>query len=80
MMMKGNDMITINPAMVYETEPHHFQADASDLGLPVGYFPPQLPTSMGNKLPFVLEYVKDNGGYFVYRQTAGCMMLTVFND
>jgi|SaaInlV_150m_DNA_3_1039698.scaffolds.fasta_scaffold159006_1 hypothetical protein len=53
--------------------------DASDLGLAPGAWPMAMNTSMGNELPFVLDYQND-AGHFVYKQAGGCVSLLVFND
>lgn len=61
-----------------ESRVHHWSADASDLGLPVGEFPQQIGTDLGNGQPFICTSV--NVERATYWQTHGCLELTVFND
>jgi hypothetical protein len=78
----SKEVITSDNAI--ETSVHQFAAGASDLRFPVGEWPTQLPTSLGNRLPFLLTKIdKDVEGdvrYAVYYQCNGCIELTVFND
>lgn len=64
------------------TAPEHsgfeWVTDASDLGLRVGGVPRAIPTSLGNKQPFLLTRVSEDS--FFYRQQFGCLTLRVFND
>lgn len=64
--------------MVSEMTPHHFVTEASILALPVGKFPKQIETEIGNGNPLVLN--KWDGQEFTYTQSLGCVQLTIFND
>lgn len=55
-----------------------FVADASELRLPVGVFPEELDTDMGNGCKFIRFSLTDECA--VYRQLAGSIELTVFNE
>lgn len=68
-----------------EHEPHHFTAEASEIGLPVGHWPHLISVpGLGNDQPLQLQgLVKDNEGDILfanYRQGNGCITLKVFND
>lgn len=69
---------------VTETEPHKFVSEASDLNFPVGHWPRELTTEIGNKQNFVAVSKKlDADGdiiYVRYEQMLGCVSLKVFND
>ena len=73
-------MFNLDNTAITEDEPHRFSVCASDLGLPAGTWPNKIATKMGNKLPFVLTRIKADGGVFVYKQTCGALVLTIFND
>ena len=69
----------ITAAMVSEVFIHEFAAEASELGWAPGVpWPMTLPTELGNGQPFVLTRATADGA--VYRQSAGCIVLHVFND
>lgn len=57
----------------------HFSTEASTLGWRPGYTPHYVPTTLGNGLDFVLLR-RDKDGTLHYRQSCGCIFLTVFND
>lgn len=66
-----------------EVECHRWSTEASDLGLSPGNWPEQLPTILGNKLPFLRDTKKVRDGdllWVTYRQALGCISLRVFND
>lgn len=76
------------PTLVSEFAPHEFVAFASDLydvvpEMKTG-FPGTVPTTLGNKQPFVLQGIdRDGEGDILwarYRQDLGCLTLKVFND
>jgi hypothetical protein len=69
---------TITTANATEGGIHDWSADASDLGWPAGYWPRTVRTQLGNGLSFVLSTVTADRA--TYRQTAGCLLLTVWND
>lgn len=68
----------ITSADVREYETHRFSAEASELGWPPGEVPREIPTSLGNKQPFFAHSITPEK--FVYRQSCGCIELTVYND
>jgi hypothetical protein len=70
-------IVTSKQCTEYET--HRFSAEASELGLPPGFWPHELETDMGNKQPFVAIRRLEDGGV-VYAQRFGCIELKVFND
>ncbi len=77
-------MITYNHPFIKETKLHVFSCFASDVEEFRKGFPKIVPTSMGNKQPFV-GYTKkvDSDGdvvYVRYRQQLGCIDLIVYND
>lgn len=63
---------------VMEVEAHHFITKASNLGWAPGYFPEQVDTELGNGLPFFRTSLSSECAK--YRQQAGCIYLTVYND
>jgi hypothetical protein len=68
---------------VVEHHPHHFTAEASELGFPAGMFPEEIKTDMGNGQAFILDQEKVDDGDLLwvrYRQALGCVSLTIFND
>lgn len=69
-------MITLDDVSVVDIL--RYSVFASDLGLKPGPFPLTLPTLMGNCMAFML--IKQTADKAVYRQSAGCIELTVFND
>ena len=77
-------MTLVTHTLVTQTGPYSAAVDASDLGLRPGQFVGTLPTTMGNKQPFVfVRYHADADGDYLsstYRQTAGCLELVVWND
>jgi hypothetical protein len=73
---RNGTMVTREQVTEYDV--HQFSAEASDLQLPVGKYPQQIPTNMGNGLPFILRSACDD--YVIYRQANGCITLRVFND
>jgi len=60
------------------------EADASDLRLRPGNFPPRLKTILGGGSTFVARKVECDGGgdiiWVDYKQVAGPYMLRIFND
>ena len=76
-------MITAND-FIAETSIHLFTCFASDVAEFRKGFPKAVPTSLGNKLPFIGYSKKvDNDGdllYVRYKQQAGCIELIVYND
>lgn len=72
--------IKVNYADVFEVSLHHFQAEASTLGLPPGKWPAQITTDdMGNKQAFHFVRRTECGSH-VYHQMLGCLELVVVND
>jgi hypothetical protein len=69
---------TVSIANATESGIHEWSADASELGLPPGQWPRSLRTQLGNGLSFTLVRLADDRA--TYRQTAGCLVLTVWND
>lgn len=71
-------------ATIHEDSLHEFVCEHSDLGLRVGDWPEQIPTTHGNKKPFLRSTKKINADgdleYVRYRQALGCISLIVFND
>lgn len=68
---------------VMEHQPHHFTAEASELGLPVGVFPQHLKTTLGNGQDFYAYHdeLRDGDRLWVdYHQGNGCIKLRVYND
>lgn len=68
---------------IIEVEAHRFMADASDLGLRVGEWPASFETDAGNGQPFVRQGPKYHEGELIgysYRQSLGCISLTIQND
>jgi|HubBroStandDraft_6_1064221.scaffolds.fasta_scaffold00530_22 hypothetical protein len=66
-----------------EHELHYWVTEASDLGLPVGSFPPQIATDLGNGQPFIYGYADMNEGDVAgvhYYQCNGVLGLLVIND
>jgi hypothetical protein len=64
-------------------ESNELVTEASTLGIGPGRWPTELQTTLGNKLPFALhlQTVVDGETTKVkYKQVAGSLMLTVFND
>ncbi len=57
---------------------YQFTAGASELGLPVGYWPPMLETDLGNRQRLLL--VSKDSERAVYQQTFGSMQLVIFAD
>jgi hypothetical protein len=76
-------MITLKYKDVTEISLHHFAAEASDLGLPTGEWPKQIPTEIGNGLPFQIKGVDRREGEVMgvrYSQLCGCCDLLIIND
>ena len=67
----------IDDGLLTATDVHRYVAEASDLGFPVGDYPRQLETTMGNGLPFLLWSRTES--YSIYRQANGVITLRVFN-
>lgn len=69
---------------VTEVTTRVYASEASSLGFRAGTEPSErLETDMGNRLDFVLFYVKRYRGELVswmYRQSGGSLILEVFND
>ena len=63
-----------------EYMPHTFVADASELGFPIGQWPRQFETNLGNGQPMVASRPMDSGKGIVYFQWLGCVEVTVYND
>jgi len=67
-----------------ETRPHHYVAEASDMGLPPGEWPTAIITYLGNRQPFVFERAEHDAEGELravhYNQQLGCVTLTVYND
>lgn len=62
---------------------HGWAACASDIGLPVGEWPASIPTTLGNRQPFLrvrIEREGDEVWAVHYRQALGCISLAIFND
>jgi hypothetical protein len=74
-MREVRDPPTVSHTDALEMTPHHFVAEASEIGLPVGVFPPTLRTDIGNGQPFVRVNARcDAEGDIwevVYRQLLG---------
>jgi len=71
-------MIKITTQNATETRVHHWTTEASCLGLPVGKFPQQIETDLGNGQPFLCTSVTAERA--TYRQNYGCLELTIYND
>lgn len=68
---------------VIEYNTHQFCAEASDLGWPPGKVPCSIPTTLGNRQPFLLRRTERREGEAVcwhYKQQFGCIELKVYND
>jgi hypothetical protein len=74
----------VTRANATESGPGLFTADASDLRLKPGAWPPQLPTELGNGQPFIYQgLVSSPDGETTrasYHQCNGLLKLVVFND
>jgi hypothetical protein len=68
----------ITSDMVTEFELHRFETEASQLRWPVGHFPKNLETTMGNGQLFVRQNLDEFCAK--YRQVLGCIELIVWND
>jgi hypothetical protein len=73
-------MTKITYDMVTEWKIHEFCAFASDFGWKPGEFPAQIETDMGNGLPFLKWSETSESDRVIYRQSNGCITLTVYND
>lgn len=71
-------IITEDNVFVSNDYPNDCIADASELGLPPGWFPGSFETTLGNKQPFFRVSVDPE--CVVYSQSAGCLKLIVVND
>jgi hypothetical protein len=71
-------MPNINLRDVSEFEAHRFSTEASSLRWPVGYFPSEVATDLGNQQPLQLQRMDDYVA--VYQQQAGCVQVLVYND
>lgn len=66
---------------------HQYCADASDFrgrfGFELGKWPQQIPTKMGNGMPFIKKKMvwteDDDLAYVIYDQANGCIELRVYN-
>lgn len=74
----------VDAASAAQAGPVHWDADASDIGLRPGEWPPQLTTSLGNGQPFFRHAThRDPEGDIVdavYLQAGSGVWLTVYND
>ncbi len=71
--------LIVDSSNASEYEVMRFATEASTLRIPVGSWPKSLATKLGNGQPFQLIHA--NGGEAAtYRQSLGCIELTVFND
>lgn len=80
--MKNNLTIPIIPREpLTEDGPHHFFAEASELGLTPGEWPERLDVTptIGNGLPFKCYHIDELGGHR-YAQECGCVEIMIFND
>lgn len=80
---EARDKAKLRVDQVTEIQPHLFEADASDIGLPPGVFPTMILTTIGNGQPLVAKTKKVRGGdvlYVRYAQQLGCVELLVHND
>lgn len=68
--------------MLFQTEPHSYVVDASELGLKPGEWPGVLDfgTDFGNGQLFLLDRAAGVNAGAKYKQVLGCLTLTVFND
>lgn len=77
-------MIAADHPFISEASVHVFSCFASDVEEFRKGFPKTVPTSMGNKQPFVgyTKKVDSNGDvvYVRYKQQLGCIDLIVYND
>lgn len=72
-----------NTTVSYESGSGRYVTEASEMGWPPGKVPAEIPTAMGNGLPFVFEKEIRMGGEtagWLYKQSAGCLVLAVYND
>jgi hypothetical protein len=86
---KERAMKTITEKDVMHSGLDLFTAEASELGLKPGEWPQELPTTMGNKQPFVRGKAMTSGPDddpdaeltgVNYHQRGGCISLKVWND
>lgn len=82
-------MKTVREQDVTHCSLHTFGIEASDLGLKPGEWPQEIPTTMGNTLPFVRSNAMLSGPDdepdteltgVNYVQRGGCLTLKVWND
>lgn len=74
---------TVTLEHISQANGNRYCADASDIGLRVGQWPHELPTTIGNKQPLVrTRRVANHNGVIAYEydQVAGSIILTIFND
>lgn len=64
--------------LLTEYDTHKFNAEASELGMAPGELIDVIETDYGNSLPFVL--ISRNDYAFEYKQVAGAITLTIYND
>jgi hypothetical protein len=69
----------IKQGTLTEYELHRYAAEASELRLAPGAWPTKIETDMGNGQPFIAESRLADGGVR-YRQSMGCIFLSIFND
>lgn len=76
-------MITYD-SPIDEFEPHHFSADACEIGLRPGEWPERLETNIGNGLALMRRTKKLSADgdlmWVTYLQANGCVSLRVYND
>jgi len=69
----------VSRTQVFAQQMFNYCADASELGFAPGYWPALIETDIGNGEVFALAGF-DEDGTAHYRQSAGCVSLSVFND
>lgn len=81
-MTKPNS-IFLKHGVATEDSIHSFSVDASQLRIPPGTLPTEIPTELGNGQPFIFlrwDRTHPEEPTAVYRQYLGCIELTVWND
>ena len=74
-----NEIVIRRGPAVTNCAPYRYMADASELGLRPGEWPPKLRTTLGNGHMLYL-WSKGQDDERIYRQTGGCIELTIYND
>ena len=69
---------SIKAGTVTRTGLFQFVTDVSEIGIKPGTIPRSIPTTIGNRLPFILT--EGSPQCFKYRQNCGCPELVVYND